>query len=70
MAENCILSRNVKFFAYFVSIKTTLSGQDSIKIIVFYTFLMHFSSIFGFYKSSLHDVKKFIFFIKAILSLF
>ena len=32
-------------------IKITLFGQDYFKIIVFYTFLLDFSSIFGFYEN-------------------
>ena len=50
MAENCILSENVKNVLFFVFIETTFLGQDSFKILVLYIILLDFSSIFGYLK--------------------
>ena len=52
ISENCILSKNVKKVLFFVFIKITFFGQDSFKIFVFYTILLVFSSIYGYFESS------------------
>ena len=51
MAENCILSKNVKKVIFFVFIKTTFFEQDSFKIFVVNIILQDFSSICGFFES-------------------
>ena len=42
---------------FFVFIKTTFFGQDSLKIFVFYIILLDFSSILAILKVCLNDVK-------------
>ena len=50
------MSKNMLFF---VCIKTTFFGQDSLKIFVFHIILLGFSSIssIGYFESYLNDVK-------------
>ena len=65
MAENCILSKNVKKCVIFVFIKTTFFGQDSLKRFVFYIILLEFSSILAILKVRLNDVEIWFFFVNG-----
>ena len=49
--KNAFYPKNVKKSYFFVFIKTTFFGQDSFKIFVFYSILLDFSSIFGYFES-------------------
>ena len=64
MAENCILSENVKKVFFFVFLKTTFSAQDSFKIFVFYIILLDFSSILAILKVRLNDVEMVLFLLR------
>ena len=67
--QNYISSKYFKICEFFISIKATLFGQNSFKIIVFYTFLLDFSSIFNYYQSYLNDVECGPFSLTSIFSL-
>ena len=61
MAENCILSKNVKKCVIFGLYQNNIFGQGSLKMLVFYIILLDFLSIFGDLES-LNDVKIWSFF--------
>ena len=68
MVENCILTKNVKIYEFFMNINTLLR-QDSFKVIVFYTFYWNIQVFLAFTNTALNDVETRFFFL-AIFSMF
>ena len=56
MVENCILTKNVKIYEFFMNINTLLR-QDSFKVIVFYTLYWNIQVFLAFTNAALNDAE-------------